>query len=59
MVGVVGVMRAETEESSGGSKEKKEREAIRTNIREAMSREAMEGINLLMAYLVVKERWYC
>jgi len=28
-------------------------------MREAMSREAMEGIYLLMAYLVVEEKWFC
>jgi hypothetical protein len=47
-------VRAETEECSGGLEEKKGREAIRRNIRGAMSREAMEGIYILMAYLVVK-----
>jgi hypothetical protein len=45
---------AEIEEWSGGLKEKKGREAIRRNIRGAMSHEAMEGILFLMAYIVVK-----
>jgi hypothetical protein len=47
-------VRAETEERSGGLKGKKGRKGIRRNIRGAISREAMEGIYLLMAYLVVK-----
>jgi hypothetical protein len=45
---------AETEERSRGLKEKKGREAIRRNIRGAMSHEAIEGILFLMAYIVVK-----